>query len=208
MPPADGRPSPPADRHRLGPHACAPARPSPAGLNGGGRSAGQTNGRPSPPADRRPTAHTHTHTRTHEAGSGRPQAIGTARPAAGHHPHPCTRTRKDRSHSATPPQPATPQAQPNARTRSNTRARANTPSLCPSPKRRRVLLATGGSFAGSRAQKLVRYDTKIAFPAARAGKMEGGQKIGAGQKGRGADRRGLVLGAGDLCIPIWNRARA
>lgn len=156
---------------------------------------------------RQTAGHRLTHARTrsrqqHSAGHRH------GRPTAGHRLHPCPSTRKDRSHSTAPPQPARQGHKPNARTRSNTRARANTPTPCPSPKRRRVLLAAGGSFAGSRAQKLVRYDTIFSFPVGPGRKMEGGQKIGAGAKRAECSAAGLILGADDLCIPIWNRARA
>ena len=51
------------------------------------------------------------------------------------------------------------------------------PLLYPPPARRRVLPAQTRTFAGSRAQKLIRCDAIFPFPAGPGEKMEGGQKI-------------------------------
>lgn len=51
------------------------------------------------------------------------------------------------------------------------------PLLYPPPARRRVLPAQTRTFAGSRAQKLIRCDAFFSFPAGPGEKMEGGQKI-------------------------------
>lgn len=52
------------------------------------------------------------------------------------------------------------------------------PLLYPPPARRRVLLAQTRTFAGSRAQKLIRCDAIFPFPAGPGEKMEGGKKYG------------------------------
>lgn len=153
------------NRHRLGSHACAPARLSPAGLHGGSRS----QARPTADHRHRQTAghrltHAHTHTRSrqrHSAGHRHGQT--NSRPPTCTHAPDTQDAQQAAGHSHQP--------KPNARPREETTAPALIPpSLCPSPNRRRVLLAAGGSFAGSRAQKFFRYDAKIAFPAARAKK--------------------------------------
>ena len=60
------------------------------------------------------------------------------------------------------------------------------PLLYPPPARRRVLPAQTRTFAGSRAQKLIRCDTFFSFPAGPGEKMEGGQKIWNAHAGGGA----------------------
>lgn len=85
-------------------------------------------------------------------------------------------------------------SQANAPTREDTkRARllltaidSNTPLLYPPPARRRVLPAQTRTFAGSRAQKLIRCDAFFSFPAGPGEKMEGGQKIWNAHVGGGA----------------------
>lgn len=85
-------------------------------------------------------------------------------------------------------------SQANAPTREDTkRARllltaidSNTPLLYPPPARRRVLPAQTRTFAGSRAQKLIRCDAFFSFPAGPGEKMEGGQKIWNAHAGGGA----------------------
>ena len=83
-------------------------------------------------------------------------------------------------------------SQANAPTREDTkRARllltaidSNTPPPIPSPSR--VLPAQTRTFAGSRAQKLIRCDAFFSFPAGPGEKMEGGQKIWNAHAGGGA----------------------
>ena len=60
------------------------------------------------------------------------------------------------------------------------------PLLYPPPARRRVLPAQTRTFAGSRAQKLIRCDAFFSFPAGPGEKMEGGQKIWNAHAGGGA----------------------
>ena len=60
------------------------------------------------------------------------------------------------------------------------------PLLYPPPARRRVLPAQTRTFAGSRAQKLIRCDAIFSFPAGPGEKMEGGQKIWNAHAGGGA----------------------
>lgn len=127
MPPADGRPSPPAEP--------APARLSCVrtceAITGRAarrrQAAGQTNGRPSPPADGRPSAHTRTHTHTrsrqrHSAGhrhgqtNSRPPTCThapdtqAAQQAAGnsHQPKPNARPREETTAPALIPPPYAP----------------------------------------------------------------------------------------------------
>ena len=193
MPPADGRPSPPAEP---APARLSCVRTCEAVTGRAARRqqvAGQTNGRPSPPADGRPSAHTrtHTHTRSRQRYSaGHRHGQTNSRPPTCTHAPDTQAAQQAAGHSHQP--------KPNARPREETTAPALIPPpYAPPPNRRRVLLAAGGSFAGSRAQNFFRYDAKIAFPVARAEKWRGVKKL-----------EGLALGAGDLCIPIWNRARA
>lgn len=76
------------------------------------------------------------------------------------------------------------------------------PLLYPPPARRRVLPAQTRTFAGSRAQKLIRCDAFFSFPAGPGEKMEGGQKIwnahaGGAREGKGT-RAGALRRGGDL----------
>lgn len=74
------------------------------------------------------------------------------------------------------------------------------PLLYPPPARRRVLPAQTRTFAGSRAQKLIRCDAIFPFPAGPGEKMEGGQKIWNAHAGGSARGRknagGREIGAG------------
>lgn len=65
---------------------------------------------------------------------------------------------------------------PNARDFSSPPLIAIHPLLYPPPARRRVLPAQTRTFAGSRAQKLIRCDAFFSFPAGPGEKMEGGVK--------------------------------
>lgn len=74
------------------------------------------------------------------------------------------------------------------------------PLLYPPPARRRVLPAQTRTFAGSRAQKLIRCDAFFSFPAGSGEKMEGGQKIwnahaGGGTRGK-RNAGGREIGTG------------
>lgn len=89
-----------------------------------------------------------------------------------------------RHHPPAPPAPA--ERQPSKRAhprRYQTRAFSSPPLIAihpllyPPPVRRRVLPAQTRTFAGSRAQKLIRCDAIFPFPAGPGEKMEGGQKI-------------------------------
>ena len=75
---------------------------------------------------------------------------------------------------------------PNARDFSSPPLIAIHPLLYPPPARRRVLPAQTRTFAGSRAQKLIRCDAFFSFPAGPGEKMEGGQKIWNAHAGGGA----------------------
>lgn len=75
---------------------------------------------------------------------------------------------------------------PNARDFSSPPLIAIHPLLYPPPARRRVLPAQTRTFAGSRAQKLIRCDAFFSFPAGPGEKMEGGQKIWNAHVGGGA----------------------
>lgn len=75
---------------------------------------------------------------------------------------------------------------PNARGFSSPPLIAIHPLLYPPPARRRVLPAQTRTFAGSRAQKLIRCDAFFSFPAGPGEKMEGGQKIWNAHAGGGA----------------------
>ena len=74
------------------------------------------------------------------------------------------------------------------------------PLLYPPPARRRVLPAQTRTFAGSRAQKLIRCDAIFPFPAGPGEKMEGAQKIWNAHASGGARGRknagGREIGAG------------
>ena len=73
------------------------------------------------------------------------------------------------------------------------------PLLYPPPARRRVLPAQTRTFAGSRAQKLIRCDAFFSFPAGPGEKMEGGSKNMERARGRGRARekeRGREIGTG------------
>lgn len=74
------------------------------------------------------------------------------------------------------------------------------PLLYPPPARRRVLPAQTRTFAGSRAQKLIRCDAFFSFPAGPGEKMEGGQKIWNAHAGGGARGKG---NAGGGVTPGW-----
>lgn len=89
---------------------------------------------------------------------------------------------------------------PNARDFSSPPLIAIHPLLYPPPARRRVLPAQTRTFAGSRAQKLIRCDAIFPFPAGPGEKMEGGQKIWNAHASGGARGRknagGREIGAG------------
>lgn len=89
---------------------------------------------------------------------------------------------------------------PNARDFSSPPLIAIHPLLYPPPARRRVLPAQTRTFAGSRAQKLIRCDAIFPFPAGPGEKMEGGQKIWNAHAGGSARGRknagGREIGAG------------
>lgn len=127
---------------------------------------------------------------------GRQQAASTASQA------------ETRHHQPAPPAPA--ERQPSKRAhprRYQTRDFSSPPLIAiypllypPPPARRRVLPAQTRTFAGSRAQKLIRCDAFFSFPAGPGEKMEGGQKIwnahvGGGARGkRNADGREIGTG--------------
>lgn len=102
---------------------------------------------------------------------------------------------------------------PNARDFSSPPLIAIHPLLYPPPARRRVLPAQTRTFAGSRAQKLIRCDAFFSFPAGPGEKMEGGQKIwnahaGGGARGkRNAGGReigtGIIFAASRKCGRSW-----
>lgn len=89
---------------------------------------------------------------------------------------------------------------PNARDFSSPPLIAIHPLLYPPQARRRVLPAQTRTFAGSRAQKLIRCDAIFPFPAGPGEKMEGGQKIWNAHAGGSARGRknagGREIGAG------------
>lgn len=124
MPPADGRPSPPAEPApaRL---SCVRTREAVTGRAARRQQvAGQTNGRPSPPADGRPSAHTRTHTHTrsrqrHSAGHRHGQT--NSRPPTCTHAPDTQAAQQAAGHSHQP--------KPNARPREETTA----PALIPPP---------------------------------------------------------------------------
>ena len=96
-------------------------------------------------------------------------------------------------HQPAPPAPAERQPSKRARPRryqtrdfSSPPLIAIHPLLYPPPARRRVLPAQTRTFAGSRAQKLIRCDAFFSFPAGPGEKMEGGQKIWNAHAGGGA----------------------
>lgn len=112
---------------------------------------------------------------------GRQQAASTASQAETKH------------HQPAPPAPAERQPSKRARPRryqtrdfSSPPLIAIHPLLYPPPARRRVLPAQTRTFAGSRAQKLIRCDAFFSFPAGPGEKMEGGQKIWNAHAGGGA----------------------
>lgn len=68
------------------------------------------------------------------------------------------------------------------------------PLLYPPPARRRVLPAQTRTFAGSRAQKLIRCDAFFSFPAGPGEKMEGGQKYGTRTRAGAREGKGTRAG--------------
>ena len=78
------------------------------------------------------------------------------------------------------------------------------PLLYPPPVRRRVLPAQTRTFAGSRAQKLIRCDAIFPFPAGPGEKWRGGQKIWNAHAGGSARGRknagGREIGAGIIFV--------
>lgn len=86
------------------------------------------------------------------------------------------------------------------------------PLLYPPPARRRVLPAQTRTFAGSRAQKLIRCDAFFSFPAGPGEKMEGGQKIWNAHAGGGARGKrnagGREIGTGIIFAASRNGGRS
>lgn len=139
--------------------------------------------RPEPPADeqRQHQRQRAKQTRPPAHAQGRQQAASTASQAETKH------------HQPAPPAPAERQPSKRARPRryqtrdfSSPPLIAIHPLLYPPPARRRVLPAQTRTFAGSRAQKLIRCDAFFSFPAGPGEKMEGGQKIWNAHAGGGA----------------------
>lgn len=138
--------------------------------------------RPEPPADeqRQRQRQRAKQTRPPAHAQGRQQAASTASQA------------ETRHHQPAPPAPAECQPSKRARPRryqtrdfSSPPLIAICPLLYPPPARRRVLPAQTRTFAGSRAQKLIRCDAIFPFPAGPGEKMEGGSK----NKERARERR-------------------
>lgn len=102
---------------------------------------------------------------------------------------------------------------PNARDFSSTPLIAIHPLLYPPPARRRVLLAQTRTFAGSRAQKLIRCDAIFPFPVRPGEKMEGGQKIwnahagGSARGKRNASVREIEAGIIFVASRKWSAGR-
>lgn len=128
-----------------------------------------------------------------------------ARQAAGRqHRQPCRDQAPPASAASTsraPAQQTRPPAKiPNAHNFFSPPLIAIHPLLYPPPARRRVLPAQTRTFAGSRAQKLIRCDAFFSFPAGPGEKMEGGQKIWNAHAGGGArgkrDAGGREIGTG------------
>lgn len=102
------------------------------------------------------------------------------------------------STSRAPAKQARPPAKiPNARDFSPPPLIAIHPLLYPPPARRRVLPAQTRTFAGSRAQKLIRCDAIFPFPVGPGEKMEGGQKNMERARERGRARKKERERAGD-----------
>lgn len=101
---------------------------------------------------------------------------------------------------------------PNARDFSSPPLIAIHPLLYPPPARRRVLPAQTRTFAGSRAQKLIRCDAFFSFPAGPGEKMEGGQKIWNAHAGGGARGKrnagGREIGTGIIFAASQNGGRS
>ena len=68
------------------------------------------------------------------------------------------------------------------------------PLLYPPPALRRVLPAQTRTFAGSRAQKLIRCDAFFSFPAGPGEKMEGGKKYGTRTRAGAREGKGTRAG--------------
>ena len=131
--------------------------------------------RPEPPADkqRQHQRQRAKQTRPPTHAQGRQQTASTASQAEARH-----RPASAASTSRAPAKQTRPPAKiPNARDFSSPPLIAIHPLLYPPPARRRVLPAQTRTFAGSRAQKLIRCDAFFSFPAGPGEKMEGGQKI-------------------------------
>lgn len=101
---------------------------------------------------------------------------------------------------------------PNARDFSSPPLIAIHPLLYPPPARRRVLPAQTRTFAGSRAQKLIRCDAIFPFPAGPGEKMEGVKKYGtrtrAGARGkRNAGGREIGVGIIFAASRKWSAER-
>ena len=88
---------------------------------------------------------------------------------------------------------------PNARDFSSPPLIAIHPLLYPPPARRRVLPAQTRTFAGSRAQKLIRCDAFFSFPVGPGEKMEGGQKIWNAHAGGGVRGKGTPAAENIFC---------
>ena len=140
--------------------------------------------RPEPPADkqRQHQRQRAKQTRPPTHAQGRQQTASTASQAEARH-----RPASAASTSRAPAKQTRPPAKiPNARDFSSPPLIAIHPLLYPPPARRRVLPAQTRTFAGSRAQKLIRCDAFFSFPAGPGEKMEGGQKIWNAHAGGGA----------------------
>lgn len=142
--------------------------------------------RPEPPADeqRQHQRQRAKQTRPPTHAQGRQQTASTASQAEARH-----RPASAASTSRAPAKQTRPPAKiPNARDFSSPPLIAIHPLLYPPPARRRVLPAQTRTFAGSRAQKLIRCDAFFSFPAGPGEKMEGGQKIWNAHAGGGRAR--------------------
>lgn len=142
--------------------------------------------RPEPPADkqRQHQRQRAKQTRPPTHAQGRQQTASTASQAEARH-----RPASAASTSRAPAKQTRPPAKiPNARDFSSPPLIAIHPLLYPPPARRRVLPAQTRTFAGSRAQKLIRCDAFFSFPAGPGEKMEGGSKNMERARGRGRAR--------------------
>lgn len=142
--------------------------------------------RPEPPADkqRQHQRQRAKQTRPPTHAQGRQQTASTASQAEARH-----RPASAASTSRAPAKQTRPPAKiPNARDFSSPPLIAIYPLLYPPPARRRVLPAQTRTFAGSRAQKLIRCDAFFSFPAGPGEKMEGGSKNMERARGRGRAR--------------------